>query len=153
MTRLSSSHLRMKERATWRAFAIQEYLSAPQMIGLVLALLAAAGDTSSFAQVPAAIYSGRERHLAVAPPRIDATARIDGSLDEAPWRQAAALNGFSQYAPVDGRVADDSTEVLVWYSPTAIYFGVRAFAAPGTVHATLADRDRMFSDDYVGISA
>lgn len=121
------------------------------MIGLLLGILVATGDTSSAAPAAGSVYSGRERQLAVAPPRIDETAKIDGSLDEAPWRQAAVLKGFSQYAPVDGRAADDSTEVLVWYSPTAIYFGVRAFAAPGTVHATLADRDKIFSDDYIGI--
>ncbi|MEO7502057.1 MAG: carbohydrate binding family 9 domain-containing protein, partial [Gemmatimonadaceae bacterium] len=130
--------------------AEEGYLSAPQMIGLFLAILVAGGDTAS-PTVTGAVYSGRARQLAVAPPRIDETANIDGSLDEGPWKQAALLTGFSQYAPVDGRAADDSTEVLVWYSPTAIYFGVRAFAAPGTVHATLADRDKMYSDDYIGI--
>ena len=33
-------------------------------------------------------------------------------------RQAARLGGFSQYQPVDGRPAEEQTEVLVWYSPT-----------------------------------
>ncbi len=47
--------------------------------------------------------------------------------------------------------AVDSTEVLVWYSPTAILFGIRAFEAHGAVHATLADRDRIASDDHVQI--
>ena len=70
---------------------------------------------------------------------------------EAVWQQAARLTGFSRYAPTDDIAADDSTEVFVWYSPTAIHFGIRAFAEPGTVHATLADRDKMYSDDYVGI--
>ncbi|HEX6600365.1 MAG TPA: carbohydrate binding family 9 domain-containing protein, partial [Gemmatimonadaceae bacterium] len=45
----------------------------------------------------------------------------------------------------------DSTEVLVWYSPTAIHFGIRAYADPATVAATLADRDRIGSDDNVEI--
>ena len=97
------------------------------------------------------IYSGVARQLAAAPPRIDATIEVDGVLDEPAWTQAALLTGFSQYAPVDGQPADDSTEVLVWYSPTAIHFGVRAFAAPGSVRATLADRDKMYTDDYIGI--
>ncbi|MEP6692305.1 MAG: DUF5916 domain-containing protein [Gemmatimonadaceae bacterium] len=121
------------------------------MISFVLATLFATSDTSARALVPGVVYSGRDRHLEVAPPRIDAAVKVDGSLDEAPWKQAALLTGFSQYAPVDGRAADDSTEVLVWYSPTAMYFGIRAFAEPGTVHATLADRDKIYSDDYVGI--
>ena len=100
---------------------------------------------------PPPVYSGRERKLDVAPPRIEAAVTIDGRLDEAPWQRAAVLTGFSQYAPVDERPAEDSTEVLVWYSPTAVHFGVRAWARPGTVRATLADRDRIYNDDYVGI--
>ena len=39
--------------------------------------------------------------------------------------------------------------MLVWYSPTALYVGVRAFEAHGAVHATLADRDKITSDDNV----
>ena len=59
------------------------------------------------------------------------------------------LTGFSEYLPVDGLPAEDSTEVLVWYSPTAIYFGIRAFEAHGAVHATLANRDKIDGDDNV----
>ena len=76
---------------------------------------------------------------------------VDGVLDEAAWSQAAQLTDFSQYAPVDGRRAEHDTEVLVWYSPTAIHFGIRATAAPATVRATLADRDRISEDDHVQI--
>src|SRR5437660_5094939 len=98
---------------------------------------------------PDPVYSGLAHRLEVRVPRLDATAVIDGTLDEPAWRQAAMLTGFSQYEPADGRPAADSTEVLVWYSETAIYFGVRAFEAHGAVHASLADRDRIGADDYV----
>jgi hypothetical protein len=97
------------------------------------------------------VHNGRARQLDVRPPRLEATVTIDGVLDEPVWQQAPLLTGFSRYAPVDGVPADDSTEVLVWYSPTAIHFGIRAFAQPGTVSATLADRDRIYTDDYIGI--
>ncbi len=70
---------------------------------------------------------------------------VDGVLDEAVWQQAVRLTNFSQYSPVDGRPADDPTEVLVFYSPTTIYFGIKAHAAAGSVHATLANRDRIDS--------
>lgn len=88
----------------------------------------------------------------VAPPRIEAEIRMDGVLDELVWTEAACLSGFTQFSPVDGRPAEEATEVLVWYSPTAIHFGVRATAAPGTVRARLADRDRgIVPDDYIEI--
>ena len=76
---------------------------------------------------------------------------IDGKLDEPVWNEAARLTGFSEYQPVDGRPAEDSTEVLVWYSPTAIYFGVRAFEPHAPVHTTLAVRDKIQTDDAVHI--
>ncbi|HYK09298.1 MAG TPA: DUF5916 domain-containing protein [Gemmatimonadales bacterium] len=96
-------------------------------------------------------YSGTAGNVAVATPRIDASANVDGSLDEPPWQKAAILTGFSEYYPVDGRPADDSTQVLVWYSATAIYFGIRAFESHGPVHATLATRDHISTDDMVEI--
>jgi hypothetical protein len=98
-----------------------------------------------------AAFSGRDNQIHVEPPRIESTVTIDGVLDDAAWNQAARLTGFSQYAPVDGRQAENVTEVLVFYSPTAIYFGIRAQAAPGSVHATLASRDRIDADDAIQI--
>ena len=83
-------------------------------------------------------------------PRLDADIVLDGSLDGPAWRQAARLDGFKQYRPVDSRPAEDSTVVLVWYSPTAIYFGILAYdREPGLVHATSADRDNLGSEDEV----
>ena len=99
----------------------------------------------------ATIYSGRAQQLAVRPPRIEFQPLIDGRLDEPAWSQAAILTGFSQFSPSDGVASADSTEVLVWYSPTAIYFGIRAFERHGAVHATLADRDKIDADDNVQI--
>ena len=98
------------------------------------------------------LYSGRERRLDVPIPRVDADVTIDGDLSETPWVHAAILTGFSQYAPNDGVPAADSTQVLVWYSHTAIYFGIRAFELHGRPTATLADRDQIFGDDNVQIS-
>src|ERR1700754_1835495 len=67
------------------------------------------------------VYSGRDNQVHVAPFRLDTPAEItiDGVLDEPVWQQAVRLTDFSQYSPVDGRPAEDATEVLVFYSPTA----------------------------------
>lgn len=94
-------------------------------------------------------YQGTDRTLRVNIPRVDAAVEVDGRLSEPVWQQAAKLTGFSQYAPDDGRPAHDETEVLVWYSATAIHFGIRAHAAPGSVRSTLAARDHIDSDDWV----
>jgi uncharacterized protein DUF5916 len=100
---------------------------------------------------PPTIYDGRRGNLAVRVSRMEVEPVVDGKLDEEVWGQAALLTGFSQFSPTDGVPAADSTEVLVWYSPTAILFGIRAFEAHGAVHASLADRDRIASDDHVQI--
>lgn len=81
----------------------------------------------------------------------DSLVTVDGRLDEPIWQRAALLTGFSLYQPVDGRPAPDSTEVRVWYSPTAMHFGIRAFESHGPVRATLAERDRVGADDNIEI--
>jgi len=100
------------------------------------------------------VFSGRDRQLSVAVPRIeDARIAVDGVLDEEVWDRAARLTDFSEYSPVDGRPADDATEVLVWYSPSAIYFGVKASAAPdsnrgGTDHCTIVNNTLYGNDTH-----
>jgi hypothetical protein len=97
-------------------------------------------------------FSGRANRVQVPIPRIDATAQIDGRLDETVWQRAARLVEFSQYQPVDGQPAQEPTEVLVCYAADAIYFGIRAREIHGdVVRATRANRDNIASEDHVQI--
>jgi hypothetical protein len=112
------------------------------LAGIALAAAAAAAQNGN-------VYHGRARELVATVPQLDAQVRIDGDLSDDAWRRAALLTGFSDYLPLDNRPAQDSTEILVWYTTTDLYFGIRAFEAHGSVHATLAARDRIDSDDYV----
>jgi hypothetical protein len=86
-------------------------------------------------------------------PRLEAApVTIDGVLDEPVWAQATRLTGFWQYQPVDGRLAEETTEVRVWYAPDAIYFGIVAHdRVPASIRATVADRDNIDNDDRVVI--
>lgn len=118
------------------------------MLPLLLALLPLANG-AQFTADTLRVYSGARGELDVTVPRYEQDIEVDGFLDEAAWTGAAVLTGFSQYQPVDGLPAADSTEVLVWYSSTAIYFGVRAFEPHGEVNATLADRDNIQGDDHI----
>ncbi len=97
------------------------------------------------------VHHGRRGETTVRPPRIEMVVAIDGQLDEAVWRRAAVLTGFSQFSPQDGIAAADSTEILVWHSATAIHFGVRAYETHGAPIATLAERDRITADDQIQI--
>jgi hypothetical protein len=103
-------------------------------------------------QAPTPAQSGRANQIHVPLPRLDAVVTIDGTLDESVWARAARLTDFSQFQPVDGRPAEDPTEVLVWYGPDAIYFGIRARELHGdVVRATRANRDNISSEDNVQI--
>jgi hypothetical protein len=97
----------------------------------------------------ARVYDGRAGQTSVAVPRVDTAIAIDGTLSSPVWQHAALLTGFSEYKPVDGLPAEDSTQVLVWYAKDAIYFGIRAFELHGAPHATLANRDQIDGDDNV----
>ena len=97
-------------------------------------------------------WVGTANQIRVPIPRVDTTAVVDGVLDEGVWSRAARLTGFSQLQPVDGRAADEPTEVLVWYAPDAIWFGIRAREVHGDViRATRANRDNIGSEDHVQI--
>jgi hypothetical protein len=85
-------------------------------------------------------------------PRIDEQVVIDGRLDEPAWSNATRLGGFSEYQPVDGQGASERTDVLIWYSPKALHVGIIAHdSVPGSVRATVADRDNIRNDDWVRI--
>ncbi len=100
-------------------------------------------------QARSSTYHGRQGQLEVAIPKVDHAIRIDGNLSGDEWGRAALLTGFSQYTPVDGTPADDSTEVLLMYADHAIYIGIRAFEPHGKVVSNLADRDRIAGDDHI----
>ncbi|HEV7992111.1 MAG TPA: DUF5916 domain-containing protein [Gemmatimonadaceae bacterium] len=99
---------------------------------------------------PGETLNGRQNQLAVKPPRLEELGmRMDGTLDEAQWKEATLLTGFSQFSPRDDVPAEDSTQVLVWYSATAIHFGIRAYEPHGAPRSALGDRDKIFSDDRI----
>ncbi|HXE57482.1 MAG TPA: DUF5916 domain-containing protein [Gemmatimonadales bacterium] len=137
-------------------------LRAPLALPLILVLVLArpavglqtAGQAASGAdgQPPAAVISGRGAPTVTIPRVDDAEIVVDGELSEPAWRQAIRLGEFSQFQPVDGRPAEERTEVLVWYAPDAIHFGVMAHDRyPASIRATRADRDNIGNDDHITI--
>jgi hypothetical protein len=88
--------------------------------------------------------------LAVTSPPGHPTGLIAAVHDQPVGHPDARLDGFYQYRPVDSRPAEDSTVVLIWYAPDAIHVGILAYdRQPGSVRATLSDRDNIGSDDQV----
>ncbi|MDE3151911.1 MAG: carbohydrate binding family 9 domain-containing protein [Gemmatimonadota bacterium] len=118
---------------------------------MILAVLGAFQLAAAHPAPQPAVYNARAGQTSVHAPMLDAAVTIDGQLDEPVWSRAAILTGFSEYAPVDQRPSPDSTQVLVWYSRDAIYFGIKAYEPHGAVRATLAERDNVSSDDNTEI--
>jgi Domain of unknown function (DUF5916) len=84
-------------------------------------------------------------------PRCEVPPSIDGSLSEACWSAAAALEGFVQTRPGDNAPPSRETKVLLAYDTRALYVAVRAYEEPASLRATMARRDDVLADDYVQI--
>jgi hypothetical protein len=77
---------------------------------------------------------------------------IDGRLDEKVWQSAAVFKDFYQVLPGDNIDPSKPTEVWMAYDEKALYFAFRAFDDdPGRIRATVAKRDAVVADDYVGM--
>ena len=90
------------------------------------------------------------KSLESTPPLFDeVNVNIDGFLDEEPWSKSLFLSKFTSYLPVDGRPAEDDTQIKIWYSTKALYIGITAWEIHDEVRSTLADRDNLENDDYI----
>lgn len=75
---------------------------------------------------------------------------IDGKLDDEVWKQAVPLKDFYDIDPGDTVPSQLRTEVLLGYDPKFLYIAFHCYDEPDKVRATVARRDNIFSDDYVG---
>jgi uncharacterized protein DUF5916/cellulose/xylan binding protein with CBM9 domain len=77
---------------------------------------------------------------------------VDGVLDDAAWEQAAVVELKYETRPKENLPPDVQTEALLTYDQDHLYVGFRAHdPEPSAIRAHLLDRDKAFSDDFVGI--
>jgi len=76
--------------------------------------------------------------------------QVDGRLDEEVWSRALVGSGFTQRER-PAEPATERTEVMVVYTPTTLYIGLRCFDShPEKIIAKEMERDgRLFRDDSV----
>src|SRR5207248_2672968 len=91
-----------------------------------------------------------EKSQPVKMPRFDKPPVIDGKLDDEVWQHAAVLKDFYQVQPGDNIAPSRPTEVMIGYDSKFLYFGFHAYDEPDKIRATIAKRDDIFNDDYVG---
>ena len=75
---------------------------------------------------------------------------IDGRLDDDVWQKAAVLKDFYQIQPGDNLAPSKPTQVLIGYDPKFLYIAFRVTDEPDKIRSTVAKRDNIFNDDYVG---
>jgi len=92
-----------------------------------------------------------EKANPVTVPRFDQPPVIDGKLDDAVWQAAAVLKNFYQIQPGDNTPPSKQTEVLIGYDPKFLYIAFRCYDEREKIRATVAKRDNIFNDDYVGV--
>jgi hypothetical protein len=83
-------------------------------------------------------------------PRFSTPPAIDGVLDEPVWHSAARLEEFVN-SPGDNTAPSHATVVLVGYDARTLYLGIQATDDSALVRATVAARDDILNDDFVGI--
>jgi hypothetical protein len=90
--------------------------------------------------------------LDVTVPRISEPPRIDGSLDDPCWENAARLSNFCEISPGDNIEPPVRTEAFFGYDSENFYFGFICHdESPERIRASMTDRDEIFQDDFAGI--
>ena len=107
-------------------------------------------DAAAASAKPGAIVLPPEKANPVKIPRFDKPPVIDGKLDDQVWENAAVLKDFYQIQPGDNLPPSKPTEVLIGYDPKFLYIAFRAFDEPDKIRSTVAKRDNIFQDDFVG---
>ncbi|HEX8557040.1 MAG TPA: DUF5916 domain-containing protein, partial [Pyrinomonadaceae bacterium] len=98
-----------------------------------------------------AVVLPAEKSRPVVIPKLETAPSIDGRLDDEAWKSAALLTDFYQTQPGDNTPASKKTEVFIGYDSKFLYAAFRAHDDADKVRATVAKRDDIFNDDYVGI--
>ena len=112
-------------------------------------------ETTASKTAPAAAAKGSfvlppEKSQPVTIPKFEKPPVIDGKLDDDVWQKAVVLKDFYQIQPGDNTPPSRATEVLLGFDPKFLYIAFKCTDEPDKVRATVAKRDNIFQDDYVG---
>jgi len=92
-----------------------------------------------------------EKAAAVRIARFEKAPVIDGKLDDEVWRAAPVFKDFYQIRPGDNIAPSQASEAMIGYDAKFFYIAFRAHEAPGKIRATVAKRDAVFDDDWIGV--
>ncbi len=101
------------------------------------------------AQIPT---SGEHKQLASK--RTTQPIKIDGKLDDADWKNASLLTGYTELRPVPGRKEFENSKTETWllYDDEGIYFGGYCHEkTKDSISTELNGRDGFGNNDWVGV--
>ncbi|UCC43645.1 MAG: carbohydrate binding family 9 domain-containing protein [Candidatus Zixiibacteriota bacterium] len=75
--------------------------------------------------------------------------KIDGRLDDAEWAGASRADNFAEHYPGDQTRPPVETEAYITYDEDNLYVAFVCHDAPGTIRASICERDKIPNDDYV----
>ncbi len=114
--------------------------------------LAAALGAAALAAAPAAA-EGIERGSVHRVPRAASAIEIDGALGDAAWGGALRLEMAYEVDPGENTPAPVRTECFLTYDDRNFYVGFRAHDPdPSRILARYSDRDKAWSDDWIGVA-
>lgn len=76
---------------------------------------------------------------------------IDGNISEEVWKEAGLADNFTEISPGDNIKPEVETKVRIFYDENYLYLAFTCYENDmKSVRASMADRDRMYGDDWVG---
>ncbi|MDQ3179101.1 MAG: carbohydrate binding family 9 domain-containing protein, partial [Acidobacteriota bacterium] len=84
-------------------------------------------------------------------PRFQMPPVIDGQINQNEWASTVMFGEFLQTQPGDNVAPSYPTEVLMGYDAKNLYIAFRVKQDRDKVRATVARRDNIFNDDYIGV--
>lgn len=98
---------------------------------------------------PAAKYVDKKAPADI--PFFETAPVIDGQLNDAIWKTSAVFGDFLQVQPGDNIAPTAPTEVMMGYDAKNFYIAFHIKQDKDKIRATVARRDNIFNDDYVGV--
>ncbi|MCP4153825.1 MAG: carbohydrate binding family 9 domain-containing protein, partial [bacterium] len=81
------------------------------------------------------------------------TVKIDGELNEKLWSNPAIEKEFLSYEPAHGSPIGQKTKIWTAYDKNNLYFAFICYDTnPDNIKTSICQRDKIFNDDFVGIS-
>ena len=88
----------------------------------------------------------------IIPDKTNEEISIDGELNEAIWQTSPINNTFKTVIPIYGEVLDRETLIWAAYDTKNLYFAFKCLEPEqGKLKTTVAQRDKILRDDYVGV--